>query len=221
MKTITIHQCEHLPYLGLIHKIRQSDVFVVADDFQFKKNYFENRNKIRTKDGWDWITVPVEKHNHKPMNEVYIQGGDWKDSYLGKVKEAYKTAINFKDVYETLEKIINNCDNKLYDLNFELLDWFLYEIQNEVEIVLSSSIDVGNLSSTERLVTICKALNADTYISGIGGKEYLELSLFEKENIQVKFNDFTPFEYKQQFEPFIPNMSCLDYLMNREGIWLK
>jgi len=69
---VTIHQPEHLPWLGLFDKIRRADLFVILDCVQFRKNYFQNRNRIRTESGWTWITVPVRRPLLAPINEIQI-----------------------------------------------------------------------------------------------------------------------------------------------------
>jgi hypothetical protein len=59
---VTIHQPEHFPYMGFFQKISIADIFVVLDNVNYRKNYFQNRNKIRSSSGEDiWLTVPVEK----------------------------------------------------------------------------------------------------------------------------------------------------------------
>jgi len=57
-----IHQPEHFPYMGFFEKMKASEVFIILDNVKFKKNNWQNRNKIKNLNGDDeWITIPVEK----------------------------------------------------------------------------------------------------------------------------------------------------------------
>ena len=56
---ISVHQPQYIPWLGYFDKIEKSDLFVFLDEVQYKTREFQNRNKICTKDGWMWLTVPV------------------------------------------------------------------------------------------------------------------------------------------------------------------
>ena len=221
-KTVTIHQCEHLVWLGLLDKISKADIFVLADTFDFKKNYFENRNKIRTKDGWQWLTVPVEKENHTPINEVsIIYNENWQKKYLESIKYNYRNSPYFNRYYPEIEMcIMEKYGQTIYisDLNEILLKLCLKWFDINTPIILSSSMELTeSLRSSERLLEICQKVGADTYLSGPSGKDYLDLSLFEKNNIKVVFHEFIHPVYKQQYSPFIPGMSALDYLFNCGG----
>jgi len=141
MKTVTIHQVEHLVWLGLLDKISKADVFVLADTFDFKKNYYENRNKIRTKDGWQWLTVPIEKDNHKSINEVnIIYNGNWQKKYLESIKYNYKNSHYFTRYYSEIEMcIMEKYGQTIYisDLNEILLKLFLKWFNINTPVILS------------------------------------------------------------------------------------
>ena len=69
---VSVHQPQFLPWLGYFDKIARSDCFVVLDTVQFKKNEFQNRNKILTPTGPQWLTVPVEYKFPMRIDEVPI-----------------------------------------------------------------------------------------------------------------------------------------------------
>jgi hypothetical protein len=212
----TIHQIEHLVWLGLVDKISKADVFVLADNFQFKKNYYENRNKIRTKDGWQWLTVPVEKDNHKPINEVKIINDiKWQLKYLNTIKQNYQKSEKFNFYYLDIENIILGNWSSIGYLNERLLKLFLNWFNIKTSIIRSSELNLQHLNEgTITLLEICQKVGADTYLSGSSGKDYLNLDLFEKNNIKIVFHEFIHPIYKQQYSPFIPGMSAIDYLFN-------
>ena len=90
----TIHQPEHFPYMGFFQKIQSADIFIVLDNVKFRKNYFQNRNKILTKNGKEeWITVPIEKlSNSKKINEVRVK---WPHNGRKKILSKIKQNLNF------------------------------------------------------------------------------------------------------------------------------
>ena len=81
---VTIHQPQFLPWLGYLDKIDQSDLFIALDSVQFKKNEWQNRNRIRTADGCQWITVPVLHHFGQLVKDVRInQSVTWRQRVEG------------------------------------------------------------------------------------------------------------------------------------------
>lgn len=216
MCKITIHQIENLPHLSLFAKFAKADKIILADTFRFKKNYFENRNKIRTKDGWQWITVPVEKDNHKPINEVHIiYKSNWQKEYLNALRCNYSRTPYFDTIYPFIVSIIAYGYENISDLNEILIRLILTFLDINIPIIKTSELNLDkNLSSTDLLIEICKKTNATSYISGSSGRDYLEIDKFKQNNIELEFHDYLHPVYKQRFEPFIPEMSILDLLFN-------
>ena len=63
---------------------------------------------------------------------------------------------------------------------------------------------------------LCKAVDADHYISGAMGKDYLEVEKFRDEGVEVEFQDYQHPEYPQLYGEFIPNMGVIDFAMNAQ-----
>jgi hypothetical protein len=214
---ITIHQPEHLIWLGLVDKISKADTFVILDNVQFTKNNVQNRNKIRTSKDWTWLTVPVKKHSLSTLiKDIEIANeSDWRGRHLELIRSNYAKSDHFSGYYPELEKIILSDYQFLSKLNIGLINFFLKSFEIQPQIVLASDMDLPENNVKGGIVLeICKLLKADTYISGAGGKHYLDVSLFEKDNIKVIFQEFEHPVYKQQYEPFIPFMSSIDLLFN-------
>lgn len=215
--TITIHQPEFLPWLGFFDRVQRSDIFVVLDDVGYQKNGFINRNKIKTKDGVKWLTVPVrDRSPNKKINEVIIDNDKkWKDSQLSLIRINYSSAPYFKEYYNFLESAFSKKWDKIADLDFYLIENIVKFLGIQTKIAKTSDLKVEG-EKTERIVNICKRFGADAYLSGPGGKNYMDLSLFEKEGIKVIFQEFAHPEYEQQFinKSFLPYMSIVDLLFN-------
>lgn len=196
---VTIHQPEHLIWLGLIDKIRQSDVFVILDDVQFEKNNFQNRNKIKS----GWLTVPIKKHKlNTKINEIEIADTNWRPKYLKTIKQDYSKAPNLDKHYPKIEAIINKGHKRLLDLNVDLICYFMDCFGLRTKIMLSSPLNIEASGGSERCAKICQRLGAETYLAGSGSLDYLKRDDFG--DIKVLFH---------QYEA--PNhLSALDYLFN-------
>lgn len=215
----SIHQPNYLPYLGFFDKMKNSDVFVIYDDAQFNRSDFQHRNRIRIYHGWKWLTVPVER-KHIPINEVKIKnevttwkGLKWSDAHFKEIRDNYK-GTPFYPTYEgKIEMIYKSTYDKLVDLNMALINFLKDAFDIDTKILFSSDLELTS-KSTERLVEIVATLGGDTYLSGPKGRDYLDVSQFEKNGIKVEFQDFKHPVYKQRYEGFIPNMSAIDALFN-------
>ena len=188
MTAVTIHQPEHFPYMGFFQKISQADIFVVLDNVNYRKNYFQNRNKIKLKDGRDdWITVPVEKKaTSKIIKDVCVSDDpNWRRKINLKIKENFN--IDLSHIYQY---------DSLMQINMSSIKWAFKKLNINKEIILASELNVSG-SKSELLANILRALGASSYISGPSGKDYLDLQYFK--GIDVKY-----------FEPKVENYySCI------------
>jgi len=210
---VGIHQPNYLPYLGFFDKMKKSDIFVIYDDAQFNSRDFQQRNRIRTGKGWQWLTVPVEKRPIS-INEIKIKNNiDWASVHFTAIRANYLKTPYYSIYEEDLRKIYKKQYEKLIDLNMDLIHFLMKAFEIDVKIVFSSSLGFTS-KSTERLLEITEALGGDTYLSGPKGRDYMEVSLFEKRGIKVEFQDFKHPVYKQRYEGFIPNMAAIDALFN-------
>ena len=214
MNIVTIHQPEHLSYLGLFHKISMCDTLVLLDNVQYEKNYFQNRNRINTRDGEKYITVPVT-NTHGPISEVQIV-----DSYFDiqckknakTIEAAYKRCPYWKDYGEMfLSEYMFSMSRYLANYNEALLKLILKILRIDVKIYKASEIGAKG-HKTDLLVDICRIMGADKYIAGKSGRDYLEM---EKFSIPVEFQQFAHPIYTQYGKTeFTPYMSVIDAIFN-------
>ncbi len=213
---ISVHQPQYIPWLGYFDKIAQSDTFVFLDNVQYKEREFQNRNKIRTPGGWIWLTVPVisKGKGRQKISEVKIDNEiAWQRKHLGSLKTSYSSAAHFKEYYPFLEELLSQNWVYLKDLNIEIIRFSLKELSISTPISFESDLGITS-KHTERIIDICMKLKADTYLSGSGGKDYLNEALFAQNNIKLVYQDFKHPQYKQCYEPFEPCMSVIDLLFN-------
>lgn len=216
MMIASIHQPEHLPWPHFIEKIVLSDIFVILDDVQFKKNNFQNRNKLILRNGEIfWATVPVEKGKLTDLIiEKKIVGVSWRKKYLSKIIQNYLQQDFFREIYEPLENLIENSDDSLCNLNISIINYLLHEMKIKTQIVRSSELKVKG-KKNELLINILNELSAKEYLAGLGSKSYLDLKLFDKNNIKVNF--FNPIPWKYPILHSTQGLSIFDYMF-RNGI---
>lgn len=214
---VTIHQPEHMPWLGFFHKINMADVYVVLDNVQYRRRYFQNRNKIRTKEGWQWLNISLKK---EPRDSLLIknvsisdEGLRWRTKNLNTIYHNYCKAKYFKYYWEEFKLIYSRNCTSLLDLNMELLKFFFRKLDIKTRIQLASALNVSGTKG-ELILNICKALKARIYISGVSGKDYLDFQKFNDNHIEIIIQEFHHPIYTQLYEPFIPCMSIIDLLFN-------
>ena len=202
--------------MGYFHKIFNSDIFVLFDDAKYSKNSYINRNKIKIPDGELWLTVPVTKESHNlSIKYVKIADNNWRGSHLKNIINYYKKTDYFHELETLFYKIYKSDWIKLNELNEFIIKNICSELMIETNILKSSDL---NIKDEINICSICEKLNADAYLSGIGGKKYMEekglLDCFNKFGIDVKYQKFEFPIYKQKYGDFIPNLSIIDTLCN-------
>jgi len=214
MTTVCIRQPLYLPNLGFFKKIQSSDIFVFLDDIQYGRGDFENRNKIRTSDGFMWLTIPIQNKFGEKLNQAKIVNTEnWSKKHRTAIENNYHKAPHFKKYWKDIDLILSKKWEKLIDLNFELIHHFISILGLTTKTVKSSNLKISSTKSA-RLLDICKELNASIYLSGELGKNYLDEKIFHDEGIKITYEKFQHPTYKQIHGDFLPNMSILDLLFN-------
>ncbi|WP_193767420.1 WbqC family protein [Lysinibacillus sp. OL1] len=212
-KKISIHQSQYLPWAPYFKKIYMSDYFILLDNVQFQKNGVQNRNKIRNKNGDFWITIPVNKKLNENINTKMITDRQILRKHWKMIEQSYCKTLNWELYKEQLFKIYSSDYQKLNDINLDLLEFFLDKLKIETKIIKASDLDLSNTKG-DLVLEICKLFDANTYLSGLGSKEYLDERKFEENGIKIEYIESIPPIYKQICNPFIGNLSVLDFLLN-------
>lgn len=215
------HQPQYLPYPGYFHKIERADLFIIVDHIQYKKKEWQNRNRIRTNEGWMWLTVPVitRGNYYQPICDVEIRANTrWQEKHWRSILLNYKKAPHFSLYASDLKTFFESEWKKLADLNLALIKHFMDLLGINTPIVVSSDYDFGK-KKTELLTEMCLELGADGYLSGSGGKDYVDESLLHEAGLSHQFDDYTCPVYPQvhakgEQADFIANLSVIDMLFN-------
>jgi len=215
---LTAHQPAYLPWLGYFDKIISSDIFIFLDTVQYEKNSFINRNRIKTPNGHIWLTIPIKTKGHilQTMKETEIDNRqNWKRKHLKTIYLNYRKSSEFGQLYPELEKLYDNEYILLADLCFDHLIFWLDKLKIHTKIIRSSEIPVKSRKS-DLILEICKYFDANRYISGILGKNYLEENEFEKAGIRIEYQNYQHPFYPQLYGAFVPNMGIVDLCMNTD-----
>ena len=172
---VSIHQPEHFPYLGYFQKMADADIFVFLDNVNYRKNYFQNRNRFLNKNGVEeWFTIPVPKDSvKKHIKDVVPSNHDWKKKIIKQHQQHFGIDLSYIYNLKTLAEI-----------NIASIVYCMHRLGINTQLVKASTLSATGTKS-ELLANICKELGATKYISGPTGKDYLEMKYFE--GIEVEF----------------------------------
>lgn len=205
------------PYIGYFQLINAVDEFVIYDNIQFTKKGWINRNRILVNQNEDYISLPLKKDSdYLNVNQRFLSDTWPIDSkkILNRTVESYRKAPQFEQVYTLFEKCLKVEEQNLFNFVQNSLIETLNYLSINTKIVESSSIDIDHqLKSEEKVLAICKAKNASTYINPSGGIELYSKERFERNGIKLQFQKSNPIDYLQFKNEFVPWLSILDVLM--------
>lgn len=217
---IAISQPTYLPWIGYFDLIDQVDTFVLLDNVQFEKQSWQQRNRIKTPTGLQWLTVPVLFRGRfgQLINEVEIRDIEFWRRHLRAVELNYRRAPFFHDYFGELSFQIKESISPhalLADLDIRLVEWFLHVLGIQKRVLRSSQLKQPGRRA-ELLANICDLLGAKQYVSPLGSADYLlrEMDVLLVKGIEVIFQHYEHPQYQQLFPPFCPYASILDLIFN-------
>jgi hypothetical protein len=215
---IAIHQPQYMPWVGYFHKMAQADLFVFLDDAQFEKNDWQHRNRIRNPKGWQWLSMPTTYRFPQKINEVNADpASKWREKHLKTLDMCYSRAPHFRDYRHELVRYFALRTGNIAEVNIQSTAMIARLFGIAVPFERTSPLSIQS-SATERLIEVCRRFGAQTYLAGAGGKNYMDVSQFEKAGIAVEFQRFACPRYDQCWAEsdadFIPDLSALDLLFN-------
>ncbi len=212
---VAVHQPQYLPWLGYFDKIDRADVFCFLDNVQYKKNEWQNRNRIKTANGWQWVTTPVLFQFPQKINEVKINSRvNWQRKHFQALLTNYRKAPFFNDYIDFFEQVYSKNWDSLSELNIYLILNILKMLDLESKsTVLASDLQLSE-DPTDRLIDICKKLGGDIYLSGPDGIKYMDTDRFQQRGIKIMVQDFKHPDYPQLFGEFQSHLSIVDLLFN-------
>jgi hypothetical protein len=214
--TVVVLQPSYLPWLGYFDQMRRADVFVHYDDVQYDRDGWRNRNRIRTRQGWQWLSVPVRLGGRfgQSVSEVEVDNRSlWSRKHLMSIEQSYARARHLADYLPRLAAVLSRPWAKLVDLNLALTAELADMLGLRPAVRRSSELGVPG-SRCERLVAICRAVGADHYLTGDAAKDYLDEELFARAGIRVEYQQYQHPVYPQLHGDFVSHLSVVDLLCN-------
>ena len=212
-----IMQPYFFPYIGYFQLMNAVDEFVVYDNIEFTKKGWINRNRILVNGKDSFITIPIKKDSdYLDIRDRYL-AETWrseKNKMLNRIIESYRKAPEFNSVFSLIEKCILNEESNLFNFILHSLKLTKDNLGIKSTIVISSTIPIDNeLKSENKVIEICKARGASSYINPIGGTTLYQKERFETEGIRLDFIKTDNISYKQFNNEFVPWLSIIDVMM--------
>lgn len=217
MTTVAIHQPNFVPSAGYFAKMLAADIFILLDSVHYTKNNWTNRNRIKGPNGVQWLTVPVLTHGRlgQKIRDVEINNQErWQHRHWQTVLSCYRRAAHFSRYAERIEQLYKTPVQLLAKWNETWLTWIYDDLDATARLVRSSELAGIEGEGTELIASLCTSVKATVYISGVGGKHYLDLNRMASIGVEVRYQENHPQPYTQLFGEFEGNLSILDLLLN-------
>jgi hypothetical protein len=215
---VAIHQPNYIPGVSYFAKIMRSDIFILLDTVQYSKGNWTNRNCIKSSRGEVMLTVPIITKNRSLQNifEVGINPHklNWPKKHLKTLQQNYGRTPYYAQYLPIFENILSCGWKSLAGLNVRLIGEICALLGLPAKLIRASDLPPTALSSTDLLVHLTREVGGDSYLSGQGGRKYMETEKFTASRVNLSFAEFSPRPYRQQFGAFIPNLSIVDLLFN-------
>lgn len=219
---IAIMQPYFFPYIGYFQLMNAVDEFVIYDNIEFTKKGWINRNRILINGKDSYVTIPLKKDSdYLDVKDRYISDV-WifeKQKMLNRITQAYRKSPHFDIVYPVIEECIVLDEINLFDFILNSLVIVKDYLEIPTPISISSALSVENeLKSASKVIAICKAKKASTYLNPVGGVKLYEKDIFRHAGIKLQFLKTADIKYKQFKNDFVPFLSIIDVMMfNSKG----
>jgi hypothetical protein len=211
---IAIHQPNYLPWCGFFHKMLSCDLFVILDDVPYSKRAITNKNKIKSPEGSRLLSVPISQKKGLIKDVTTVDDGKWPQKHWGSLQRCYSRAPFWKQYEQLFLPIYETPDQKLADFNLRFIEVVRNLLDIKTPMIRSSEIQGTTGQKGEKIINICKALQATVYLSGTGAQAYNDEIEFERNKIRLVYQKFDHPHYPQLWGDFIPHLSIIDLLLN-------
>ncbi len=217
-RCIAVMQPTYLPWAGYFDLMDQVDCFVLLDDVQFSRQSWQQRNRIKARDGAHWLTVPVRRTGSpQRILEVEIEEGTpWRRKHRDAILQGYAGTPGLPGLKEFIEESYARSWQLLVDLNIHFITAFRDRLGITTPLQRASEMEPGaGMDAVDRLAALCRALEAGRYLSPAGAWSYLRQGeALRREGVELRYHDYHPAPYRQKHPPFVPCLSVLDLMLN-------
>ena len=215
MKRVAILQSNYIPWKGYFDLIAAVDEFILYDDAQFTKNDWRNRNRIKTPEGLQWLSIPVGPSISRRIRDVELPDARWQEKHWKTLEANYRRASHFAEVAGVFEPLYRSRSySSLSVLNRAFIEAVCRYLGISTPIANSWDYALAG-GRIDRLVAIAEQAGAHEYVTGPSARNYLDESAFAGRGIKVSWFDYTGYpEYPQLWGGFSHEVSILDLLFN-------
>jgi hypothetical protein len=216
---LSAHQPSLIPWLGLLAKVAAADLFCIFDCVPDDGSGFANRQRIKTAQGAQWLTVPVRKSLDTPIKDVQIASDQpWARKTWRTIELAYQKAPYFATYSDGLKRaFLGTTWESLNDLDETMLFFFLNAFNIQTPVVAASDYSFQGAKS-DLVLDMCRQLGASQYLFGSQGRDYADVASFEAAGITPLFQEYRHPVYQQLHGAFVEKLGALDLLFNVGGI---
>jgi len=217
---VSIMQPAYIPWLGYFDRVLKSDIHIVLDNVAMDKSSktkFTNRNKIRTPNGWSWLTVPLQsvaRSDEQVISDLEISPSmNWSEKHWKTIQSNYSRSNYYSDYSDYFENFYQQDWIHLAPMLQESTRYLLQQLGIQAQQMKSSELWPQS-KKADLILELCIKVGATTYLSGPFGRDYLDEHAFDKAGIELKYHDYVHPAYNQCFEGFESHMSVIDLLFN-------
>lgn len=188
---VGVIQSNYIPWRGYFEFISKCDQFILLDDVQFTRRDWRSRNKIRTRRGDVWLTIPLKQSGNyeAKINEMEVSDPIWDRRHFDAVRGAYFDSKHWKKYEDELEWTYIDAPNMLTGINQAFINLACKWLEISTPISLSTQYQSHGAKS-EKLIALCKSIGADRYLSGMAAKAYLDEKAFNDAGIAVDWMQY-------------------------------
>jgi hypothetical protein len=204
------------PYIGYFQFINSVDVFLIYDDVNYINKGWINRNYILINNQTNLFSVPLIKASqNKLINEIQIDySTNWKEKFIRKIETAYRKAPYFHNTMELITLVLDDKYRYICDLALASIKSVSKFLEINTKIIDSSrGLENKYLKGQDRIIDICKKMNAKQYINPLGGIDLYDKESFDREKIKLHFVKAESTAYCQFANSFVSNLSIIDVMM--------
>jgi len=214
---VACQQPYFLPWPGFFAKAMQADLMVLLDHVQFPLgSSWVSRNRIKTKDGQLWLSVPVLRKDRtfQKINQVEIfNERGWGKKFSQRLAYAYRHAPYLEEHQPFLDRTFQSRWTHLVQLNLPILEYLRESLALRTPLQLSSTLGITS-TGPQLLIDLCRETKADTYLSSRAGRKYVDESMLRRAGVDIRYVRYRPPAYPQLWGPFRPNLSVVDLILN-------
>ena len=212
---VGIMQPYFFPYIGYFQLIAAVDLFIVYDNIKYTKKGWINRNRMLQNGKDVMFSLPLKRDSdYLDVYQRELSSDFNRDKLLNQFKEAYRHAPYFAEIFPLIEQVVCYKDVKLFRFLYNSIERTCEHLGITTEIRISSDIAIDHdLKNQDKVLALCSAVGATTYINAIGGIELYSKETFRAKGIELQFIKSKSFEYEQFGNAFVPWLSIIDVMM--------